>query len=64
MAFVVCDRIRNEIGSLQEPIPLKRIAEYDLVTFSHNTQPYMDLRPLLLREGFIQRSTPVLQWKS
>ena len=51
MAFVACDRIRDEIGSPDEPIPLKRIAEYDLVTFSRNTQPYMDLRALLLREG-------------
>jgi DNA-binding transcriptional LysR family regulator len=51
MAFVACDRIRDEIGSPHEPIPLKRIPEYDLVTFSRNTQPYMDLRALLLREG-------------
>jgi DNA-binding transcriptional LysR family regulator len=50
MAFLACDRIRDEIGPPDEPIPLKRIAEYDLVTFSRNTQPYMDLRALLLRE--------------
>jgi len=55
MAFVACDRIRDEIESPDEPIPLKRIAEYDLVTFSRNTQPYMDLRALLLREGLDPR---------
>jgi DNA-binding transcriptional LysR family regulator len=49
--FVACDRIRDEIGSLHEPVTLERIAEHDLVTFSRNTQPYIDLRERLLREG-------------
>jgi DNA-binding transcriptional LysR family regulator len=51
VAFVACDRIRDEIGLPNEPIALERIAEYELVTFSRNTQPHMALRELLLREG-------------
>ena len=55
VAFVANDRIRDEIGSPHEPIPLERIAEYDLATFSRNTQPYMALRELLFREGLHPR---------
>jgi DNA-binding transcriptional LysR family regulator len=51
VAFVASDRICDEIGSPHEPIALERIAKYDLVTFSRDTQPYMDLRELLHREG-------------
>jgi DNA-binding transcriptional LysR family regulator len=51
VAFVANDRIRDEIGSPHEPIPLERIAQYDLVTFSRNTQPHIALRERLLREG-------------
>jgi DNA-binding transcriptional LysR family regulator len=51
VAFVANDRIRDQIGSPHEPIPLGRMAKYDLVTFSRNTQRYKALRALLLQEG-------------